>query len=47
MVEYWAASRLDVKCLSKVINAYDRPVFFQVWSVSVDGLSGDGILVLN
>ena len=26
---------------------YDRPVCFQLWSVSIDGLSGGGVLVNN
>ena len=47
MVEDWETFRLDGKCPSQVINVYDRPVSFQVWSVHVSGLSGGGVLVLN
>ena len=35
------------KCASQGGYVYDRPVCFQVWSVSVAGLSGGGVLVLN
>ena len=38
MLEDWETSRLD---------GYDRPVSFQLQLVSVDGLSGSGVLLLN
>ena len=47
MPEDWKTSRLDGKCASQVGYVYDRPVCFQVWSVSVASLSGDGVLVLK
>ena len=34
-------------CPSQVGYVYNRPVFFQVNLVSVDGLSGGGVLALN
>ena len=40
MIEDWETSCLDGKCASQVGNVYDRPVSFQVWTVSVDGLPG-------
>ena len=40
-------SLLDRKCPSQVGYVYDRPVCFQVRSVSVYGLSGGEFLVLN
>ena len=43
MVEDWE----DWKCPSQVGNVYDRLVYFPVWLVWVDGLSGSGVLVLN
>ena len=47
MVEDWEISRLDGKCPSQVGYVYDRSVCFQVQLVSVAGLSGGGVLVLN
>ena len=38
---------LDGKCTSQVGSVYVRPVYFQVRSVSVAGLSGGGVLVPN
>ena len=43
----WETSRLDRKCPSQVCYVYDRPVCFQVQSVSVHRLSGGGVLVLK
>ena len=37
----------DGKYPSQVGNVYDRPVLFQVWSVRVQGLPGDGVLVMK
>ena len=39
--------RLDGKCPSQVDYVYDRPVCLKVWSVSVAGLSGGGVLGLK
>ena len=47
MAEDWETSCLDGKCASQVDYVYDIPVCLQVRSVSVAGLSGGGILVLN
>ena len=47
MSEDWEASRLDERCASQVGYVNDRPVCFQVQSVSVAGLSGGGVLVPN
>ena len=47
MVEDWETSCLDGKCPSQVGYVYDRLVCFEAWSVSVAGLSGSGVLVLN
>ena len=46
-IEDWKTSCLDRKCPSQVGNVYDRPVSFQVQSVCMYGLLGDGILVVN
>ena len=37
----------DGKCPNQVGYVYDRSVCFQVWSVSVAGLSGGRVLVLK
>ena len=47
MAEDWETSRLDMKCASQVGYVYDKLVSFQVWSVSVAGLSGGGVLILK
>ena len=47
MSEDFEFFRLDMKCQSQVGNVYDRLVCFQVWSVSVAGLSGGGSLILK
>ena len=46
MAKDWETSRLDGKCPSQVSYVYDRPVCFQVRSLSVHGLSGGGVLEL-
>ena len=43
MAEDSETSRLDGKCASQVGYVYNRPVSFQAGSVSVAGLSGDGV----
>ena len=43
--EDWDTSCLVGKCPSQVGWDQDRPVSFQVWLVSVNGLPGDGVLL--
>ena len=47
MVEDWETSHPDRKCPSQVSYVYDRTVSFKARPVSVYGLSGGGVLVLN
>ena len=54
MVEGCESSQLDEKCPSQVgyvmfvmFLGYEKPVCFQVQSVSIDGLSRGGVFELN
>ena len=47
MVEDWETSCLDGKYPNQVCYVYDRLVSFQVYWVSIDGLSGAGVVVFS